>query len=109
MLASVVAAFVYRYGKEPTLEAAFATKSPKSEIGCQEDVLTYVLDFPGPAQQSIGQGPDVARVSFDNSVKSRFVASTESPDQKFVINRLGHGYDIRLTAQRNLTEKMREK
>ncbi len=31
----MAAAFVYCYGKEPTLEAALAAESLKTEIGCE--------------------------------------------------------------------------
>jgi hypothetical protein len=104
--APVAAALVYCDGKEPTLENALAAESPEAEIGRKEDFLANIFDFSGPAEQPIGQSPDVSRVSFDDSVKSRFVASTELFDQKLIINRLGHGYNIRLPARRNLTEKL---
>jgi hypothetical protein len=73
----VAAAFVYCYCKEPTLETALAAESLKTEIGCEEDLLAHILDFPGPAEQAIGKNTDIGRVSFDNPVKSSFVASTE--------------------------------
>jgi hypothetical protein len=106
LLVPVAAALVYCYGKEPTLETALAAESLEAEIGCEENLLAYILDLPGPAEQAIGQRPDVSRVPLDNSDKDRFVASTELFDQKFVINHLGHSYNIRPVPRRRLTEKI---
>ena len=109
---------VYRYGKEPALQAAIAAKFLQAEKRREENVLGHILDVAGPAQQPVRQSRDVGRVSLDNPVKSsppegRFdrvqafglVASIELSDPKFIFNRLGHGYHIRLTMPRKLTEK----
>jgi hypothetical protein len=91
----IAAAFVYCYGKEPAFKTAFTTEFFQAEKRCEENLLCNILDLTGPAEQPIRQCRNFGRVLFDNSLESRFVAPAELFDQKFIINYLSHGYNIR--------------
>jgi hypothetical protein len=92
---SVAAAFVYRYGKEPCLELTIAAELLEAEKRRQKDVLRYIFDVTGPAQQPVRQRGNVGRVLLDNPVKSSFIAPAELFDQQVIITYLGHGCHIR--------------
>ena len=92
-------AFIYCYGKEPCLKAAFAPEFFEAEKRCEESVLRDVLDVSRPAEQSISQEGYLGGILLDNGIESRFVASIELSDQHFIINAFGHDYHIRATGR----------
>ena len=101
---SVSSAFVYCYGKEPCLEAAFAAELLEACEGCEERVLGNVLDVSGPSEETVCQLGYVGGIRADDSLECSFVASVELSHQAFIINAFGHDYLIRAGGGRKITE-----